>query len=296
MKVSSRGEAMFDFVRDLQGKICTALEQVDGGGKFQEINWKRPGGGGGWSRVLEGGGVFEKAGVNVARVEGELPALMREKFGSKSADFFATGVSLVLHPRSPQVPTVHANYRYFEQPDRFWYGGGADLTPYTVDEKSFRHFHQAHQEACQHLSPTAYAEMKKACDEYFHLSHRGESRGIGGIFFDYLSDQPEKTFEFVQKVGAAFIDAYVPIVEQSKDRPFTERQKKFQLLRRGRYVEFNLLFDRGTLFGIQTKGNTESILMSLPPQVHFDFYASLEETDEEKQLMSWLRQPRDWLS
>lgn len=295
MNLSAFAHQMKDYVKDLQTRICAGLEACDGGGQFKQIEWKRPGGGGGESRVLTGGKVFEKAGVNVSVVHGELPEAMVQKLGSKEAEFFATGISLVLHPVSPCVPTVHANYRYFEQPTRSWFGGGADLTPYVVSEEDFKHFHRVHKKACDTRSPTTYSEFKKACDEYFFISHRGESRGIGGIFFDYLEKDKDKTFSFVKKAGDAFLDAYLPIVERNKTKIFTERQKKFQLLRRGRYVEFNLVYDRGTLFGLQTKGNIESILMSLPAIVHFDFMAEMETTTEEKQLMAWLREPRDWI-
>lgn len=291
-KLSEEAKA---FVQSLQNEIVAALEKADGSGRFKKIEWTRPGGGGGDSRVLENGDVFEKAGVNTSVVHGELPPLMVEKMNLKQKDFFATGISLVLHPRSPHVPTVHANFRYFEQSDRSWFGGGADLTPYTVSEEDFSHFHRSLKTACDAFSPQAYEKYKKECDRYFFLEHRGESRGIGGIFFDYLQDDLPKVFEFLKNCGKQFIPAYVPIVERNKSKPFTERQKKFQLLRRGRYVEFNLVYDRGTLFGLQTKGNIESILMSLPPEVNFDFMAPMEETAEEKTLMKWLREPRTWV-
>lgn len=294
MQISKRAEEMVAYVRDLQTRICAGLEKVDGAGKFQTISWERPGGGGGDSKVLSDGKVFEKAGVNVSVVHGELPAAMMERFRTQSKNFFATGISLVLHPSSPQVPTVHANFRYFEQPDQAWFGGGADLTPYTVSELDFEHFHRTLKGACDSFRPGAYADFKKECDDYFFLPHRGETRGIGGIFFDYLRDDLEKAFSFVKAAGDSFLPAYLPIVERGKTKSFSERQKKFQLLRRGRYVEFNLVYDRGTLFGLQTKGNTESILMSLPAVVHFDFMANMETTDEERLLMSWFRSPRAW--
>jgi len=295
MKPSSLADKMVDYVRGLQDKICLSIEGSDGSGKFQKKTWEREGGGGGESRILEGGTVFEKAGVNVSIVHGKLPLMIQKKFESKSADFFATGISLVLHPRSPHVPTVHANYRYFEQPDRAWFGGGADLTPYVWSEEDFRHFHRVHKEACDRHSMDFYPRFKAECDRYFWNEHRSEARGIGGIFFDYLSEDLDKVFDFVRSCGDAFTDAYVPIVERSKGKPFDERQKKFQLLRRGRYVEFNLVYDRGTLFGLQTKGNIESILMSLPPVVNFDYSADMEKTQDEKALTTCFKNPRAWV-
>jgi len=286
---------MVDYVRDLQNRICLALEKSDGRARFESKSWQRDGGGGGESRILEGGKVFEKAGVNVSVVHGQLPAMIQKKFGSSSTEFFATGLSLVLHPVSPMVPTVHANYRYFEQPDRAWFGGGADLTPYVWSEEDFRHFHRVHKEACDRNSLELYPRYKAECDKYFWNEHRGEARGIGGIFFDYLSEDLDKTFHFVRSCGDAFVESYVPIVERSKNKTHTDRQKKFQLLRRGRYVEFNLVYDRGTLFGLQTKGNIESILMSLPPVVNFDYCADMETNEEEKTLTACFRQPRSWL-
>lgn len=290
-------DRMVAWIRGLQNEIVAGLESFEPSVRFQRAEWKRGAdGGGGDTRVISGGDIFEKGGVNTSVVYGDLPPLMMERLGVKSSKFFAAGISLVIHPRSPQVPTVHANFRYFEQPDRAWFGGGADLTPYTVSEDDFRHFHQVLKESCDTRSTEAYREFKKDCDAYFQIKHRGEARGIGGIFFDYIQNDLEKTFEFVQKSGNSFLKAYVPIVERNHKKAFTERQRKFQLLRRGRYVEFNLVYDRGTLFGLQTNGNIESILMSLPAVVHFDFSPDMESTEEEKMLTSWFRQPRDWIA
>jgi len=294
MKISSLAQEMEAYVRSLQDRICASLEKVDGRSVFRESMWDRPGGGGGRSRILEGGGVFEKAGVNVSAVFGELPALMAERLGSKEKDFFATGISLVLHPFSPQVPTVHANFRYFEQPGRSWFGGGADLTPYVWSPDEFKHFHRTLKKPCDLFLDSAYSQFKKACDDYFFIPHRGERRGVGGIFFDYLEKDKEQTFDFVKRSGDCFIESYIPIVERQMSKSFSEREKKFQLLRRGRYVEFNLVYDRGTLFGLQTKGNIESILMSLPAVVNFDYQADMEKTEDEKQLMDVFRNPKDW--
>jgi coproporphyrinogen III oxidase len=286
-------ERVVDYVQSLQDRICASLEAFEPELKFKEVGWNRPGGGGGRTRILSDGRVFEKAGVNTSVVHGELPERLAEKLQTKQRKFFATGISLVIHPRSPQIPTVHANYRYFEQPDRWWFGGGADLTPYVPREDLFKHFHQTLMESCS--SRERFDQWKKECDRYFFIAHREETRGIGGIFFDYLNEDWERNFSEVMQMGNAFISAYVPIVEKTKDLDFTERQKEFQLLRRGRYVEFNLVYDRGTLFGLETKGNIESILMSLPAVAHWGFQADFEANEEEKRLMSYLRQPIDWI-
>lgn len=289
-------EEMVTFVQEIQNRICLALEQFEGEKKFQYDEWTRPGGGGGDTRTLAGGQVFEKAGVNSSVVFGQLSDQMKEKFGSNSHEFFATGVSLVIHPYSPQIPTVHANYRYFEQDDRWWFGGGADLTPYTMHEDWFKHFHKSLKSACDFYSEEAYDRFKKECDEYFYIPHRKEHRGIGGIFFDYLSGDARHTFEFVKKAGESFLEAYIPMVEDLKKLSFSDRQKEFQEIRRGRYVEFNLIYDRGTKFGLETQGNIESILMSLPPEVQFHYKPNLEKSPEEKELMKLFQKPIDWVS
>ncbi len=282
----------------LQDSICRALETVDGGAVFHEDRWERPGGGGGASRVLSDGNVFEKGGVNISTVHGEISESMSRKMNIAGDTFFATGVSLVIHPRSPRVPTVHANFRYLEtSAGDAWFGGGADLTPYTANEEDAIHFHTTLKRACDPFGADLYPRFKKWCDEYFYIRHRREARGIGGLFYDHLRGTPEEMerwMSFQQSVGSSFIEAYIPIVERHKEEEFTEREKKFQLLRRGRYVEFNLVYDRGTIFGLETQGRTESILMSLPPIVHFDYDAPMETTDSERTLMGWLRNPRDW--
>lgn len=297
---SDHRNRMVAWIRRLQGEIVSGLEAFETRERFQRLAWERPGeenrhGGGGEACILQGGLVFEKAGVNISVVEGLLPPLIQEKLKAATSEFFACGISLVIHPVSPQIPTVHANFRFFEQPDRSWFGGGIDLTPYIYREADFLHFHSVLKEACDSHGADLYPQFKKDCDRYFYLPHRGETRGIGGIFFDYLSDRLEDRFAFVVSCGESFLKAYRPLVEKGKDLAFTPRQKKFQLLRRGRYVEFNLLYDRGTLFGLQTKGNSESILMSLPPEVHFDFQAPLETDESEKALMNLFREPRDWV-
>lgn len=287
------------FVHRLQDEICAALEKIDGGATFREDRWERPEGGGGITRVIADGNVFEKGGVNTSVVHGPMPQKLAGAMGIEAAEFFATGISLVIHPRSPRVPTVHANYRYFEQSNGdAWFGGGADLTPYIADERDGRHFHTVLKDACDPYGAELYPRYKKECDEYFYIAHRKECRGVGGIFYDYLRGTPEeleKTFAFHQSVGDAFIPAYIPVVERHKDEPHTDREKKFQLLRRGRYVEFNLVYDRGTKFGLETGGRIESILMSLPAVVNFDYDADMETTDSERTLMGWLREPREWV-
>lgn len=292
-------DRMVAYVHELQNRICTAIEEIDGVGRFVSDKWERPGGGGGDTRVISEGAVFEKGGVNTSVVHGELPTKMAERMGVESVGFFATGISLVLHPHSPRVPTTHANYRYFEMEtgDR-WFGGGADLTPYIADPWDAAHFHTTIKRACDPFGEEIYPKYKAECDRYFHIKHRGETRGVGGIFYDYLrptsDEHAEQLLAFSRSVGDAFLPAYLPIVARHKDEPYTDREKQFQLLRRGRYVEFNLVYDRGTLFGLETNGRTESILMSLPAEVRFEYNAPMETTDSERELMGWLRQPREW--
>jgi coproporphyrinogen III oxidase len=289
------------FIESLQNHICAEVERVDGSATFHEDAWLRPEGGGGKTRIIQNGTVFEKGGVAFSAVHGKLPAKMAQKMHTEPSDFFATGVSVVLHPESPMIPTVHCNYRYFEQYDHLgnvqtaWFGGGADLTPYYPTLADVQHFHRIHKAACDNHDLSFYPRFKKQCDEYFYLPHRKETRGVGGIFFDYLKDEPEKTFAFVKDCGLAFTDAYLPIAERRKHDAYSEREKKFQLLRRGRYVEFNLVYDRGTLFGLETNGRTESILMSLPALVSWQYNYQPEPDSQEANLWNYLT-PRDWLS
>ena len=283
-----------EFFKGLQDRICNGLEELDGT-KFREDLWSREGGGGGRTRVMEEGRVFEKAGVNFSSVAGNLPEEFAAKIprGSGTA-FFATGVSLVLHPRSPMVPTVHANFRFLEKGDASWFGGGTDLTPYYPHAEDAAHFHRTLKTVCDRHNPDHYSRFKKWCDEYFFLKHRGETRGVGGLFFDYLDGDPEKNFAFVSELGDAFLPAYLPVARRRIAETYTDRERQYQLYRRGRYVEFNLLYDRGTIFGLETRGRTESILMSLPPLVRwvYDFKAepgSLEELNME------FYKPREWV-
>jgi coproporphyrinogen III oxidase len=288
------------FFASLQDEICSALEQTDGQARFRQDLWQREGGGGGRTRVVEGGAVFEKAGVNFSEVHGRLNEAFAEKMRvGDGVDFFATGVSLVLHPASPMVPTVHANFRYLERGSGSWFGGGSDLTPYYPRLEDVIHFHRTLKEACDRFDPSYYPRFKKECDEYFFIRHRGETRGVGGIFFDHITPQSEGRdqeflFEFVQAVGQSFLPAYLPIVERRKDEPYTEGEREFQLLRRGRYAEFNLIYDRGTQFGLETGGRVESILMSLPPLARWAYDYRPQPESREAEAREFFR-PREWL-
>jgi len=297
----SMGHRMQRFVEALQHSICAALEDFEEDVRFRTDAWERREGGGGLSRVLEGGQVFEKAGVNTSAVHGVLPERTAAMLNVQPVPFFATGLSLVIHPRSPYVPAVHANFRYFAlgedlfRPVDQWFGGGADLTPCYPFLEDARHFHRVWKEVCDRHPVADYEVFKQRCDEYFYLPHRGETRGVSGIFYDYLRDDPEGTFLFSRDAGRAFLRSYLPIVERRKDIPYGERERTFQEIRRGRYVEFNLLFDRGTRFGIETEGRTESILMSLPPHVqwHYDWHPAPGSQEADA---LWFFQPRDWLT
>ena len=282
------------FYRQLQDRICTALERADGGARFQEDVWSREGGGGGRSRVLVEGDLFEKAGVGFSEVYGELaPDLARTMPMGDGTAFFAAGVSLVLHPRSPMVPTVHANFRCLQRGSASWLGGGADLTPIYPFEEDCRHFHGAFRAALDAHDPALYPRWKQHCDEYFSLPHRGgEMRGIGGVFFDYLPADAA-ALEIQRTAGQAFLPSYLPICARRRALPWGERERSFQLWRRGRYVEFNLLHDRGTVFGLKTGGRTESILMSLPPLVRWGYAESFAPGTPEAEALEFLR-PRDW--
>jgi coproporphyrinogen III oxidase len=285
-----RAAALF---RETQDRITSALEGLDGGGRFREDGWERPGGGGGRTRVLEDGGIFERAGVNFSEVHGDVPAALDPELRGEGPVFFASGVSLVLHPKSPHIPTVHANFRYLERGGKAWFGGGLDLTPAYARREDVVHFHRTLREACDRHDPAFYPRFKKWCDEYFYIPHRREMRGVGGIFFDDLPPT-DGTLAFVADAAGAFLPAYVPIVERRKDVPWNEREREFQLLRRGRYAEFNLVYDRGTVFGLRSFGRVESILMSLPPQARWAYdWKPLPDSQEELAMTYF--QPRDWL-
>ena len=293
LEVNTMREECRAFLGELQDSICAALEEVDGS-RFREDTWDRPGGGGGVSRVLSDGAVLEKGGVNFSEVHGELDKGFSNDLPGEGSDFYATGVSLVLHPRNPRAPTSHANFRYIEKGDRRWFGGGGDMTPHYLYEEDAVHFHQAWKDACAPHGEDLYPRFKKECDEYFHLPHRGEARGIGGIFFDYV-DVDEASLALWKDLSRAFVGAYVPILERRKDEPYGEAQRRHQLQRRGRYAEFNLVYDRGTIFGLRTGGRIESILMSMPPEARWDYDVRHEAGSEEAKLIEVLRAPRDWL-
>jgi coproporphyrinogen III oxidase len=283
------------FFQHLQDHLCAVLQTLDGHATFREDLWQRAEGGGGRTRVLVEGDVFEKAGVNFSEVDGEMAPELAAQIPGEGSRFTATGISLVLHPRNPFVPTVHANYRYLTKGAKWWFGGGADLTPYYPYREDVIHFHRVWKQVCERHRPLIdYRRLKQWCDEYFFLAHRGEARGVGGIFFDYLEGDWEALFAFVQDCGNAFVDAYRPLVERRRDLPYTEQQRAFQEFRRGRYVEFNLLYDRGTVFGLKTGGRVESILMSLPPVVRWGYDYRPEPGSPEAELLEIYLRPRDW--
>ena len=294
------------WIKKLQNDICQQVEIADGKEKFLEDKWSRPEGGGGITRVIQNGAVFEKGGVNTSEVFGDITPAISTQLKVKGEKFFACGISLVLHPYSPLVPTVHANYRYFEVYDGdgnisdCWFGGGADLTPYYLFEEDAIHFHTMHKASCDHFKSGSYEVFKEQCDDYFVNTHRGnERRGIGGIFYDHMKPtsaiSAEKLFAFAQSNGNALIEAYFPIVEKRKKLSFSQEQKHWQLLRRGRYVEFNLIHDRGTIFGLKSNGRTESILMSLPPEVRFEYNYQVKQNSEEEKLQQVLMNPKNWI-
>ena len=300
-------EQWISFIHDLQNIICDKIESIDGKAVFREDAWTRPEGGGGKTRVISGGAVFEKGGVNTSVVFGKVSEAMRKQLNIQGDQWFACGLSLVIHPFNPFVPTVHCNYRMFEMyneagelTDR-WFGGGTDLTPYYLFEEDARHFHQTYKQVCDRFDKGFYPAFKQICDDYFVNHHRGqERRGIGGIFFDHQKPNAERPAEwwiqFAEACGNAFLEAYIPIAEKRKQFPFDATHKHWQEIRRGRYVEFNLVHDRGTLFGLKTNGRTESILMSLPPTVRFEYdYQPAAGSPEEKLLDACLH-PQDWAS
>lgn len=298
-------DTFYAYIEKLQDTITSKLEELDGKAKFQEDLWKRSEGGGGRTRVIENGDVFEKGGVNISAVHGELPEVLRKQFGVEEGNFFACGLSLVLHPINPFVPTVHANWRYFEMYNSKgeivtqWFGGGQDLTPYYLFDEDAVHFHSVCKEACDKHNESFYPKFKETCDNYFWNAHRNEARGIGGLFFDYLKENEEfsiqNRYDFVTDVGDSFLNSYVPIVEKRKNIEYQKEHKDWQEVRRGRYVEFNLVHDRGTLFGLKTNGRIESILMSLPPVVQWKYNHHPEENSEEAKLLSVLATPKAWI-
>jgi len=297
-------QAVMRYLLDLQDRICAALAAEDGAAAFREDAWERPGGGGGRTRVMEGGAVFEKGGINFSHVFGENlpPSATAHRPELAGRRFQAMGVSLVMHPANPYVPTSHANVRYFlaEREDAdpvWWFGGGFDLTPYYGFDEDAVHWHRTAQAACAPFGETVYPRLKQWCDDYFFLRHRNEPRGIGGLFFDDLNEGGfERCFALMRSVGDHYAPAYQPIVARRKATPYGERERAFQKLRRGRYVEFNLVYDRGTLFGLQSGGRAESILMSLPPEVSWRYDWSPEVGSPEAKLYERYLVPRDWIA
>ncbi|MDC1012610.1 oxygen-dependent coproporphyrinogen oxidase [Flavobacteriaceae bacterium] len=298
-------ESFYEYIQNLQDTITQALEAIDGKARFREDLWERPEGGGGRTRIIENGNVIEKGGVNISAVHGPLPKSMQEYFKVKDVDFFACGLSLVLHPINPMAPTVHANWRYFEMYDEKgntvdqWFGGGQDLTPYYLFEEDVRHFHQTCKTVCDSFHTDLYPDFKQKCDAYFFNKHRNEARGVGGLFFDYLKEEGSFSltdlYDFVTAVGNSFLEAYTPILKKRKDLHYTHTQRNWQEIRRGRYVEFNLVHDKGTLFGLRTNGRIESILMSLPPKVQWHYDHQPEEGSEEARLLEVLKSPKNWV-
>ncbi|MFN5856149.1 MAG: oxygen-dependent coproporphyrinogen oxidase [Pseudanabaenaceae cyanobacterium] len=313
------------FMQSFQDNICAGLEELDGKAKFQQDEWQRPEGGGGRSRVIADGDYFDKGGVNFSEVFGKQlpPSILRQHPEAAGHEFYATGTSMVLHPKNPYAPTVHLNYRYFEAGPVWWFGGGLDLTPYYGFEEDAKHLHITLKAACDKHNPHYYNLFKTWCDDYFYLKHRGETRGVGGVFFDYqdgkgklyknsndspaaerMSDEigelPERSWEeifaFIEDCSGAFLPAYVPIGQRRRNMPYGDRERDWQLYRRGRYVEFNLVYDRGTIFGLQTNGRTESILMSLPPLVRWEYNYKPEPNTPEARLHEFFLKPQDWVN
>ena len=295
----------YKHIEDLQDKICAAIENLDSEANFQEDLWKRDGGGGGRTRILANGKVIEKGGVNISGVHGRLPETMTKYLGVKHDQFFACGISLVLHPINPMVPTVHANFRYFELYDEEsnvvdqWFAGGADMTPYYIFDEDVKHFHGTWKEVCDRYDSSFYPKYKEACDTYFYNSHREEARGIGGVFFDYLRPTNEHSGDFwhsfTKDASESFLQSFLPIAEKRKDLDYSDQQREWQEIRRGRYVEFNLIHDKGTLFGLKTKGRIESIFMSLPPKVQWSYNYPVDAGSEEERLVTILKNPVNWV-
>jgi len=291
------------YIDSLQERITSDLEKLDGKSKFIKDNWEREKGGGGLTMILENGDAFEKAGVNVSKVYGNLPESMSKLLKVDQSHFFACGISLVLHPKNPMAPTFHANLRYFELyehnvlKDR-WFGGGLDLTPYYIFEEDIVHFHKSCKKVCDSYNEGFYSKYKRKCDEYFWNSHRNEARGVGGLFFDYCRESNEMNidnwFSFISDLGNSFLKSYVPIIKKRKDLDYNNSHEKWQQIRRGRYVEFNLLHDKGTLFGLKTNGRIESILISMPPKAQWVYDQTPSKGSEEEKLLNILKSPKKW--
>lgn len=287
--------------RQIQDEITQALEQLDGKSKFEQELWEREGGGGGRTRIIQNGDILEKGGVNFSEVYGKLPTPIKKAFGVEEDDFFATGVSIVIHPNNPWVPIIHMNIRYFELNDQVkWFGGGIDLTPHYIIEDDARYFHEGLKNVCDKHHSDFYAKFKPWADNYFYIKHREETRGVGGIFYDKITPENtgvsyEKLFDFSCDLGRLFPQLYTELVNRNRNKSYTEREKDWQLLRRGRYVEFNLVYDAGTKFGLETNGRIESILMSLPAQANWFYNFTPEIGSQEEKTLSLLKKDIDWL-
>lgn len=294
-------ETISEYLKSLQDNICDALQETDGKAKFQEDLWEHHSGGGGRTRIIQNGNIIEKGGVNYSAVWGETSESLQKQLRlDKKLDYFATGVSIVQHPVSPMVPIIHMNVRYFEMSDgTFWFGGGIDLTPHYVVEEDARWFHQQLKSVCDKHDETFYPKFKNWADDYFYIKHREETRGIGGIFYDNLrpteNHSKENLFKFMQSVGNAFTPIYTHFMAKNSQIPYSEEEKKWQMLRRGRYVEFNLVWDRGTKFGLETNGRTESILMSLPAVAHWEYDYKPKAGSKEEKTLSLLKKGIDWV-
>lgn len=290
-----------DWFSTLQDSICRDLENLDGKARFREDPWERKGGGGGRTRIIENGDLIEKGGVNFSAVFGKTPEAIIKKEGLPESDFYATGISIVLHPVNPMVPIIHMNTRYFEMGSgEKWFGGGIDLTPHYIDEADAAAFHRHLKKTCDTFDPEFYPEFKEWADKYFYIRHREETRGVGGIFYDRLQagtpDDMDKHYAFTRAVGQGFIPVYQSLVEKNRNKPYGPGEKEWQLLRRGRYVEFNLVYDRGTRFGLETAGRTESILMSLPPHASWKYDQQPEPGSPEEHTLSRLKKDIDWIN
>ncbi|MCV9386912.1 oxygen-dependent coproporphyrinogen oxidase [Reichenbachiella ulvae] len=293
-------ETIENWFKSLQDNICQEIEKTDEKGKFEEDLWQRPQGGGGRTRIIRGGNIIEKGGVNFSAVSGPTPDKILQALKIDKADFYATGVSIVMHPQSPMVPVIHMNVRYFEMSNGIsWFGGGIDLTPHYVDDEDAQYFHSQIKSVCDAHHGSYYPEFKNWADDYFYIKHRNETRGIGGIFFDRLSATPEismeQRWEFVKDVGQLFAPTYTHFMSKNKDIEYGENEKQWQYLRRGRYVEFNLVLDKGTKFGLDTDGRTESILMSLPPQANWEYNYEVAPGSKEEKTLSLLKKGVDWV-
>jgi coproporphyrinogen III oxidase len=300
MSVPNRKEIETSY-RQIQSLICEQIEKTDGSGKFIKDTWERDGGGGGLTRVMSEGNVLEKAGVNFSAVEGEVTPMMAKNLGMDAKWFFATGVSIVMHPHNPHVPIIHMNIRYFEtDKGDYWFGGGIDLTPHYVVEEQAKYFHESLKNVCDRFDSKWYSEFKKQADDYFYIPHRNETRGIGGIFYDHLSEDGNHTksriLDFSLALGRLFPEVYSFLINENRSKSFSDSEKEWQKLRRGRYVEFNLVYDRGTRFGLLSNGRTESILMSLPKEANWFYDFKTEKGSPEARTLSLLKKEIDWVN